>query len=449
VADEITELCGYIYAATYQLLVKIREFDQNQLWAGVGVCSCAHWLNFRCGIGMNAAREKVRVANALGDLPLISAAFAKGEISYSKVRAMTRIATPENEDSLLLWAKHCTASQIESLSSKYRKAVRQQEMESANEQYVERKLSYFYDDDGSLVIKGRFPAEQGAMIVKALQMAIDRAEADTADVSAETPGLDVTEESWEPIAAKRADALMEMAESYLANGPKGSSSADRYQVMLHVSAETLVGASEAHDSSEQEISAETSPSPAEERSHIEDGPHVSAETSRRICCDAAISPITTGKNGAPLNIGRKSRTIPPAMRRALRTRDQGCSFPGCTHQHFIDGHHIEHWSDGGETSLDNLVLLCRHHHRLVHEGGFGCEKDVNGELVFSDQRGKPLGCSRTVTAIRTTPAAQRRIRERLENLHIDAQTCVSRWYGEQMDYSIATGHLWRRDFPED
>jgi hypothetical protein len=406
VADEITELCGYIYAATYQLLVKIREFDQNELWAGVGVCSCAHWLNYRCGISMNAAREKVRVAKALSDLPLISSSFAKGEISYSKVRAMTRIATPENEDSLLLWAQHCTASQIESLSSKYRKAVRQQETETANEQYVERKLKFYYDNDGSLVIKGRFPAEQGAMIVKALQMAVDRADK---EISAETPGTDVTEVSWEPNAARRADALMEMAESYLANGPKASSSSDRYQVMLHVS----------------------------------------AETSRRICCDAGISPISIDKNGEPLNIGRKTRAIPPAMRRALRTRDKGCRFPGCTHQYLIDGHSIKHWSDGGETSLDNLVLLCRHHHRLVHEGGFGCEKDQNGNIVFSDQRGMPLGGSGAVTELRTSPAAQRRIKERLEDLHIDARTCVSRWYGEQMDYSIATGHLWRRDFSDD
>jgi hypothetical protein len=401
-----------------------------------------------------ASREKVRVANALGDLPLISAAFAKGEISYSKVRAMTRIATPVNEDSLLLWAQHCTASQIESLSSKYRKAVRQQETEAANEQYVERKLKFYYDDDGSLMFKGRFPAEQGAMIVKALQMAVDRAEADTADVSAETPGLDVTEESWEPIAAKRADALMEMAESYLANGPKGSSSADRYQVMLHVSAETLkantapVGADPGPRQNNGRASG-GAPTDGGAFSYLENGPHVSAETSRRICCDAGISPISIDVNGEPLNIGRKTRVIPPAMRRALRTRDRGCRFPGCTHQYFIDGHHIKHWSDGGETSLDNLILLCRHHHRLVHEGGFGCEKDEIGKLVFSDPRGKPLGCSGTVTRLRPSPTAQQRIRERLEDLQIDAQTCVSRWYGEQIDYSIASGHLWRRDFPED
>jgi hypothetical protein len=212
---------------------------------------------------------------------------------------------------------------MESLSSKYRKAVRQQETEAANEQYVERTLKFYYDDDGSMVIKGRFPAEQGAMIVKALQMAVDRAESDVADVSAETPGLDVTEESWEPIAARRADALMEMAESYLTNGPKGSSSANRYQVMLHVSAETLP--TPRQNSGRGPGSAPTND---EKVSYLEHGPHVSAETSRRICCDAGISTITTDKKREPLNIGRKTSAIPPAMRRALQTRDKGCRFPG-------------------------------------------------------------------------------------------------------------------------
>ena len=110
--EEITELCGYLYAATYRLLVKIHEFDRQGLWQLSGIHSCAHWLNWKCGIGMNAAREKVRVANALPELPKISAAFSKGEVSYSKVRAMTRIATPQNEAYLLMIATHGTARRM-------------------------------------------------------------------------------------------------------------------------------------------------------------------------------------------------------------------------------------------------------------------------------------------------------------------------------------------------
>ncbi len=113
--DQITELCSYIYAAESRLLTLIREFDDKEYWARLGFCSCAHWLNFKCGIGMNAAREKVRVANALAKLPKMDERFSKGELSYSKVRAMTRIADETNEDYLLMIAKHGTAHHVEKL----------------------------------------------------------------------------------------------------------------------------------------------------------------------------------------------------------------------------------------------------------------------------------------------------------------------------------------------
>ena len=250
----------------------------------------------------------MRVANALAGLPKISASFAKGELSYSKVRAMTRVATPDNEDFLLNIAHHGTAHHMERLVSQYVGAKRRHESGSAEVQCQDRSLSYFYDDDGSLVIKGRLPAEQGAMLIKALEMAIDSDGSENDDMPSDVAESHVTAETRQPLAARRADAIMEMAESYLARGPKSSSSADRYQVMLHVTAETR--------------GPDTVPV-----SHINDGPHVTAETSRRICCDSSVSPLLTGKHGEPLNIGRKSRTIPPPMRRAMqanrhRTKDQ-------------------------------------------------------------------------------------------------------------------------------
>jgi len=156
---EITELCSYIYAAEYRLLALIRQFDENGYWAEQGLCSCAHWLNFKCGIGMNAAREKVRVAHALAKLPKISEGFAKGTLSYSKVRAITRIADETNEDYLLMISEHGTAHHVEKLVSKYRTAKRLQDAEIANEQYIKRDVTHFYDHDGSLVIRARLPAE--------------------------------------------------------------------------------------------------------------------------------------------------------------------------------------------------------------------------------------------------------------------------------------------------
>jgi hypothetical protein len=229
---EITELCSYIYAAESRLLTLIREFDEKEYWARQGLCSCAHWLNFKCGIGMNAAREKVRVAHALAKLPKINKRFAEGALSYSKVRAITRIADEFNEDYLLMLARHGTAHHVEKSVSKYRTAKRLQDAEFANEQYNNREVTHYYDHDGCLVIKARLPAEQGALIVKALEMAMDENFAErSSDVTAET-----SEDNDEPvpIAARRADALANIAETYMNNNESSGSTADRYQVVVHV-----------------------------------------------------------------------------------------------------------------------------------------------------------------------------------------------------------------------
>jgi len=224
---------------------------------------------------MGAAREKVRVAHALNGLPKISEGFANGTLSYSKVRAMTRIADESNEDYLLMIAEHGTAHHVEKLVSKYRTAKRLQDAEIANEQYIKREVTHFYDHDGCLVIKARLPAEQGALIAKALEMAMD---ANFADVPAGTS------EEPEPIAARRADALAEIAETYMNNNESSGSTADRYQVIVHVAAtvDSPVGAAPGRDP------------------HIEDGPQVTAETSRRIACDSTLVTIKEDKTGEPL-----------------------------------------------------------------------------------------------------------------------------------------------------
>ena len=431
---EITELCSYIYAAESRLLSLIREFDQQEYWAQLGLCSCAHWLNFKCGIGMNAAREKVRVAHALAELPKISEGFANGTLSYSKVRAVTRIADETNEDYLLMIAEHGTAHHVEKLVSKYRTAKRLQDVEIANEQYNNREVTHYYDHDGCLVIKARLPAEQGALIVKALEMAMDKDFAGAGRVVG--AGLardnDVTavtsEEDGEPtpIAARRADALAEMAETYMNNSESSGSTADRYQVIVHVGA-ALGG----------DLAADASPD-----SHIEDGPHVTAVTSRRIACDSSIVAIKEDENGEPLSIGRRSRTIPPSMRRALRVRDKGCRFPGCTNTRFVDGHHIQHWADGGETSLDNLVMLCRHHHHLVHEGGFVCEKSPNGEVEFKNPREQALESSPKMPGVAANDDIQQWLDREFFEANIDSETCTAKWQaGTQMDWHAAVGSL--------
>jgi uncharacterized protein DUF222/HNH endonuclease len=418
---EITKLCSYIYAAEARFLSLIREFDEKGYWAQQGLFSCAHWLNLKCGIGMNAAREKLRVAHALAGLPKIRERFDKGQLSFSKVRAITRIADKSNEDYLLMIADHGTAHHVEKLVSKYRTAKRLQDVDIVRAQYNNREVTHYYDDAGCLVIKARLPAEQGALIVKALEMAMDTAFVgavpDRDDYPKGTSTAETPKQDDEPtsIAARRADALTEIAETYMNNNESSGSTADRYQVMVHVTAVT---------------------------SGIEDGPGVSSETSRRIACDSSVVCIKEDQNGEPLSIGRRSRSIPPPMRRALRARDKGCRFPGCTNTRFVDGHHIKHWADGGETNLDNLVMLCRHHHHLVHEGGFACGKDKDGKVAFKDQRKQPLDQSAGLSGVAANDECQQWIDREFFEADIDSETCSARWHaGERMDWQAAVSAL--------
>lgn len=426
-AAQITELYAYITAANHRFLELVAEFDEQGYWQLGGVHSCAHWLNWQCGIGMNAAREKVRVARALKGLPKISKAFARGEISYSKVRAITRAATAETEDYLLMFARHGTAHHVEKLVRGYGRANRLRESATNTTPKSPRELTTRWDDDGCLVVTARLPAEQGALLLKAMELALDRqfaaareikdAASETNYVTAETP---VREK--ESIATRRADALAEIAEAYLENETPQGSTANRYQVVVHVTAET---------SSAKHL----------DLPRLDDGPRVTAETSRRIGCDCSIVPIFKNSQGEPLSVGRKTRAIPPSIQRALRVRDGGCRFPGCTHSRHTDGHHIKHWADGGETSLKNLVTLCRHHHRLVHEGGFGCELNRYGAVVFKSPRGNVIPEAFEMKAPAAVNEPMVWIKQQVECGHIDSKTCVTRWEGERCDWPLAIGHL--------
>ncbi|MGK7297043.1 MAG: DUF222 domain-containing protein, partial [Candidatus Wenzhouxiangella sp. M2_3B_020] len=184
--SEITELAAHIHAATYRLLELIREFDEREGWGGPDLKSCAHWLNWKCGIGLGAAREKVRVAHALKDLPQISSAFRRGSISFSKVRAMTRVATPENEKTLLRIARHGTASHMERLVRQFRTVKRIEALEAEEQRHDLRSLDWHVDDDGSYVFRGRLTPEQGERVVQAIESAMDEEYRERKDVSAET-----------------------------------------------------------------------------------------------------------------------------------------------------------------------------------------------------------------------------------------------------------------------
>ena len=415
---QITELAAHINAATYRLLTLIREFDERGGWNGAGLKSCAHWLNWKCGINLGAAREKVRVAHALQDLPQISAALHDGRVSYSKVRAMTRVATPQNEDYLMMIADHGTASHVERLVRTYRQVKRSEALERDKQQHALRELNWYIDDDGCYVFKARLGPEQGARIVQALDTAMaairDERHKVVEDVPAETP-----------IAACRADALERIAEQYLGGTEVVVKGGDRCTLHVHTDINTLQAEG---DGAESELAT---------------GGCVSAETSRRLACDCGVVHWLQDKDGTALDIGRRTRSISPAIRRALDRRDGGCRFPGCTAQHHIDAHHIQHWADGGDTCLDNLLLLCRHHHRLVHEGGYSLQLNTADEPVFATPAGKLIP-SGPETRFRGNVFALT-TGNRQQQLEIDSGTLLPRWYGDTMDVGMAVDGLIRRE----
>jgi hypothetical protein len=217
---EITELAGHLNAAQHRWLTLIGEYDRRNGWQVGAHHSCAHWLNFKCGIALGAAREKVRVAHALESLPKISAAMARGELSYSKVRALTRIAGAQTEDTLLMIALHGTAHHVEQVVQYYRRAQEAEELSREARQHASRSVTYLWDDDGSLVLKARLPAEIGALLIKALDAAVE--DIPTPGVPAGTPfpvnTVTKSAEERPSLAARRADAFGALAETFVKHG---------------------------------------------------------------------------------------------------------------------------------------------------------------------------------------------------------------------------------------
>jgi hypothetical protein len=403
-ATEICTLAGHINAANHRFLVLVAEFDRRKGWSDGATQSCAHWLNWKCGIAMGAAREKVRVARALENLPRVAAAMASGSLSYSKAREITRIGNPGNEEYLLSIAEHGTAAHVENLVRAYRRCQEAEELSREQRQQQSRRVSFRYDDDGSLILLCRLPAEAGARIMKALDVAVE-----SLPVYEDVPVG--TSKQVVPYSQRRADALSVITESFLAHDVLESPGADRQQIVVHVAAETLrsglAGCCE-----------------------IEHGPSIPAESARRIACDASVVELVEGEDGEPLDVGRKTRIISAPLRRLLTARDKGCRFPGCANARYIDMHHIKHWANGGETKPSNLVSLCRFHHRAVHEEGFDVRVLDDGALCFVRPNGEPVqgmtpGCNQQTGDPSALPAGK----------------FAACWLGDRMDMDLAVDLL--------
>ncbi len=533
----VTRMAAHINLADWRFVKLIAAMDRTRGWREGGYCNLGNWLDHRCGLGPCASRERIRIGRALAKLPRIDAAFRDGAISYSKVRAITRVATPHTEAMLLAIAEGSSAAQLESLVRTYERVGGSARGRDSSEQ--RRGLSWYYED-GMLIMTAAVPAERGALVIEALRQVIDgrkdesearcasllgatypggiaelaadedveevggaevasggsdgarmhaagdhvataesfvvgnglgaaaatsrsaaegagatdgngipaHAEWAAADVSAETPehhangnggavvstraasaavtdtdvpegvsaetsedhvggdsgkvvstqiaSADVTDvDGAGEVSAETddlpdwltfelssreqrfADALVDMAEHCLASPAghwKRRRTGRRYEVVLTID--------------RNELAAQQSAGGA--RYHVEPDWGIDEEDARQIACDADLTEFIEDARGNLLNYERRRRIVPARLLRALKLRDHNrCRFPGCAHQRYVEAHHVRHWIDGGETCLENLVLLCGAHHRMLHHGAFHITIE-DDDIVFVSRDGEVI-----------------------------------------------------------
>jgi hypothetical protein len=427
---EIAALSARMDVAMHRMLVLIRRFDERRDWASDGHKSCAAWLGWRTGLAPGAARERVRVAHALAQLPKTEAALARGELSFSKVRAITRVATPEREERLLDMARFATAYQLERICRGILQGDRETEREgdrkagmpTAPDRYVMCRAM----DDGTVQVIAQLLPDEAEAVRQALHRvrAARMREQETVEEGPLPGADDVPPGTRRPYRAmpSMADALVEVASRILAGdldareGPPRSGG-DRVDISVGFTRDAL----------DEGFAAQ-----------LDDGTRVPAETFRRLACDAGLVPHLEDSDGQTLDVGRKTRRIPPAIRRALRTRQPTCAFPGCDHRRFLDAHHIEHWIDGGETKLDNLIHLCSAHHRLVHEDGFTLEMGTDGRPLFRTPKGRPVQLVQPTPRSRGNVPAPETFADygKLADIPIHPEVRFPDWQGDHPDYTL-------------
>mgnify|MGYP000055140543 CR=1 FL=1 len=343
-------------------------------------------------------------------LPALATALARGELSYAKVRALTRVATPATEARLLAVGRAGTAVHVERIVRGWRRVDRQAEAREAARQHAGRALHVYQDEDGTVVLRGRLTPEVGALLLRALDAAREtlyqQRRATEAAQSATDPAVETPTR-----AQQQADALALLAETALHHELDPGAPGERYQVVVHVDAAVLAD-------------------PAQPgQSVLEEGGHVPAGTSQRLACDASRVVMRHDGDGQVVEVGARTRTIPPALRRALQHRDRSCRFPGC-HVRVGEGHHVRHWAQGGPTTLSNLALLCRRHHRAVHEEGYQLERMPGGALQFRRPNGWLLPEVPAPAGVPADPVAALRTQHAEQGLRLHARTGCPGWLGD-------------------
>ena len=365
--DELATLSAQMTAATCRLVLMCAEMDRRGIWGQEFAKSAPHWLSWRLGLAPTTAREYVRVGHALPGLPDVLAAFARAELSYSKVRAITRVAIVDDGVDWVMLASTMSAGQLE-------RFIRTMGgVEAVDEQRALRhRVSVRWDVDGCLVLTARLEPESGAVVmaaIDAMERQLDAEHVPVDDASAEAPS---TGRAPTPLTrTTRADALVAVARAALepSVGPvAGGVAPPEVEMVVHVDREH-VGTGKG-------------------RAWIEGGGAIAPSVASRLSCNATITAVVHGRDGRAVDVGRRRRLVTGRLRRVVMERDdQRCRFPGCEAARFLDVHHVVHWADGGRTDADNLVVLCGSHHRMLHRDEFVIVAEGSGRFAFRSSRG--------------------------------------------------------------
>ena len=432
--SELLGLAGHIAAAECRFLHLLAEFDQRHGWAGDGIRSCAHWLSWRAGMSLRTATEHLRVAHALRNLPRLTDVFAAGKISYSKVRAITRIAgsdtatltriaaqiaagtsesrhtavaDPATAEHVLLDVALCgTASHVETVV----RAVRRRHTPPEN-LAARRSLTWQWDEDGSLILRARLTPDAGAALIAAIDAQIPARTPVSHPGPAAPEDLDQRAREHEPgpatdrVAARRADALLALVSSSSQQESGPGVTRGPAQVIVHLDAST--GAA-----------------------RLQGGPELPRSTAERLACDARVQVLLADRTGNRMYLGRSRRLATPAQIAALTVRDgDGCQFPGCTHTRHLHAHHLRHWLHGGRTDVDNLLLICSFHHTLIHDHSYRIRRRAGRWEVL-----RPDGTTIPTVAAPLTGNTEDLIEMNTRaRLRIDRTTLTPDWYGERLD----------------
>jgi hypothetical protein len=326
--------------AHLRMLGLLRDLDRKGTWHGSGARDAAHWLSMRYGVSTWKAQRWLGAARALATLPRLAAAMATGELGIDKVLELCRFATPQTEAALIEWARDVSCATVRRRGDREVRLAIEDDLEAERA----RSLSWWWLDDGRrLGLAVELPAAQGAVVVRAIERLAERVP--------DMPG----EQGPVFVDARRADALVALCSGAIATDPDP----DRATVVVHTTADALASGA---------------------GGEVEDGPPLHTDTVRRLLCDARVQVVAEDPAGNAIGLGRISREPSAAMVRQVRYRDRGCRFPGCGTRAYTQAHHIRWWRHGGRTDVENLLLICSFHHRLVHEHGWRVMRGHRGGL---------------------------------------------------------------------